>query len=56
MPTVLTDLNGLTKTVVFASAQSAADVQAYLRTVVFTASPDGAQTVTISPMPTRLPG
>lgn len=47
-PTVITDLNNLTKTIVFSSAQSAASVQAYLRTVVFTASPDGPQTVTIT--------
>jgi hypothetical protein len=32
----------------FTSAQSAADVQTYLRAVVFAASPDGAQTVTIT--------
>jgi hypothetical protein len=34
-PTVLTDINELTKTVIFASAQSASAVQAYLRDIVF---------------------
>ncbi|WP_456049005.1 S-layer homology domain-containing protein [Acetivibrio cellulolyticus] len=47
-PTVLTDLDGLTKTVVFASAQSASNVQAYLRAVQFALSPEGTQTVTMT--------
>jgi uncharacterized repeat protein (TIGR02543 family) len=48
VPTVITDLNKLTKTVVFASVQSAASVQAYLRAVTFTAPLPQAQSVTIT--------
>lgn len=47
-PTVLTDLNGLTKTVVFASAQAPSAVQTYLRQVVFAKPMSSAQTVTIT--------
>ena len=47
-PIVITDLNNLTKTIIFASAQSPADVQAYLRAAVFKASPHGAQTLTFT--------
>ena len=47
-PTVISDLNDLTKTIVFTVAQDASKVQTYLRQVTFSAPASGPQQITIS--------